>query len=980
MWTQITINIAKSIGKAIFLRTLEKQTCKERKEELGKICSEKFNGFADTSLDTDEFYNFINSEKFIVILRNFYYTISDGKSRKEYIEDLCKITKSICPKSQDLDIRNFFKKIDSLFCSELSKIIEKSNELSALLSILTISNRIIIEKINNNQENLIRYLKSTSKETFKFNDEIIEIYHKTCVDDFSTISFAGIVGAEVKKARKLEELYVENNFQLYSKEYNSDFEKYDDESETTKLIKLENFFDYCNRIVILGGAGFGKTTSINYLFCNYEKIFQITALKIKINLKEYASNIYSNNQSILDCIVNEFKKRVPEGKLQDYDVKVILAKNLEDGKCLVIFDAIDEISSQAMRNRIRDELSNFCNVYYLNRYIITSREVGYLKNKFDDSFLHTKISLFSDEQIDEYVENWSKINLIKNHYSKFDEIFEIEVEKAKCKELIRNPIILVLALLIFNAENNLPHKKTEFYRKCVQTFLISRENRKEAFSISAKMKDILGDDLIIPKVAHYKFNNTKNDDEYIFSMSELKEAVMKALDVEDKRNWINAIGEFVEYLIDRTELIKEVDVEKYDFAHKTFSEYFLAVYFAKDVKNEELIKILNEWIGDANYDELARLIIEVIIEKNDSTQHKLLIDNLFNQIENNMCNLYNATEQNNYINSREKVCDYTSILFDLFQNGLIQPKFQNKFYLYLIKHPMIISSRMWMYSRGLKKKVKIKCDVDLLLQLFNEMSEDNNTELTHLISILYYFSQEFGENSDSIENIFLKKTFQYFNYRMKNYKVNDLKDYSDKSDEIIDFYLNDNFDKVINSPELYLLILKSLLMKNQQNKINYASKLLKFSFEPVQLFTSFINPKLLYGMIADTFSTPESFLITLIALIKCNKFKFAHMIEYVLKNRSRFSSGMDFEKTKKSIRKLMQIFINDLTKEQFIDKIIFNDIYNKKYDHLYDDLYECFEKYENEDFVRVVERNKKTLITQVSTVSPMETKIANNKF
>jgi hypothetical protein len=223
MWVDAILNISVAIGEAIFSTFLGKSECKKFQKRLEKISHERFESFADSSLDKDDFYRFIQSEEFKVILRNFYFTISDGRPKNDYLTYICKVAEANCPSSDYVDIRRFFSQIDELFCTELHNIIKNNKELSALLAILTVSNRTIIQKISESEDNLVRYLKSVSKEINDIDDELIKLYHHHCEEEFSMINFSGIVDAETKKARTLEELYVENHFHIYSKEYNYDF-------------------------------------------------------------------------------------------------------------------------------------------------------------------------------------------------------------------------------------------------------------------------------------------------------------------------------------------------------------------------------------------------------------------------------------------------------------------------------------------------------------------------------------------------------------------------------------------------------------------------------------------------------------------------------------------------------------------------------------------------------------------------------------
>ena len=59
--------------------------------KLNKITEDLFAEFADSSIDSDEFYSFIKSYKFKELLENYFYTLRDGMGGKEYKENLIKL-------------------------------------------------------------------------------------------------------------------------------------------------------------------------------------------------------------------------------------------------------------------------------------------------------------------------------------------------------------------------------------------------------------------------------------------------------------------------------------------------------------------------------------------------------------------------------------------------------------------------------------------------------------------------------------------------------------------------------------------------------------------------------------------------------------------------------------------------------------------------------------------------------------------------
>ena len=443
---------------------------------------------------------------------------------------------------------------------------------------MTISHREILGKISESEINLLKYFDSLTNSSLQIDNDDIKAYHGICEKEYHTIRFTGISGAESKRAQSIDEFYVENTFSCFNRELEN---LYTDSSDVLSSIGLKDFFEYSNKLVMIGGAGLGKSTTLNYLFCKYEQLYHLNALKIKIDLKEYARDIGEEKRDLLWCLASEFYKKIKRTKVDFSGAEKLIADYLDKGNCLIILDALDEIPTQSVRNKVRDEIGRFCDIYYLNRFIITTREAGYLRNRFDETFLHIRINQFTNQQIKQYSRNWFKSNYTTKNFDEFWIKFRQEVERARCQNLICNPIILILALVIFDVEKSLPNRRVEFYRKCIDTFLTVREDRKAAFQLTEKAKNILGIELVVPKIAFYRFDHLNDHSNYKFSYEELRSAIQDAIEVDDPINWSEAIRLYAQYLVERTELIQEVDEGILDFAHKTFYEYFLAVYFSK---------------------------------------------------------------------------------------------------------------------------------------------------------------------------------------------------------------------------------------------------------------------------------------------------------------------------------------------------------------------------------------------------------------
>lgn len=464
MWGDIALSVAMSISEAVCIHTLDERNGKRFNNRIKTIVAKTFDDFADSSLDCGDFFRLTQSIRFTELIRNLFFSLNDKKHLGEYVQHIEAYIYRECPQLNLLDVQSFLNKILDLYQNDLHRMIERSPELNVVFQLMTISHREILGKISESEINLLKYFDSLTNSSLQIDNDDIKAYHGICEKEYHTIRFTGISGAESKRAQSIDEFYVENTFSCFNRELEN---LYTDSSDVLSSIGLKDFFEYSNKLVMIGGAGLGKSTTLNYLFCKYEQLYHLNALKIKIDLKEYARDIGEEKRDLLWCLASEFYKKIKRTKVDFSGAEKLIADYLDKGNCLIILDALDEIPTQSVRNKVRDEIGRFCDIYYLNRFIITTREAGYLRNRFDETFLHIRINQFTNQQIKQYSRNWFKSNYTTKNFDEFWIKFRQEVERARCQNLICNPIILILALVIFDVEKSLPNRRVEFYRKCI---------------------------------------------------------------------------------------------------------------------------------------------------------------------------------------------------------------------------------------------------------------------------------------------------------------------------------------------------------------------------------------------------------------------------------------------------------------------------------------------------------------------------------
>ncbi len=262
-------------------------------------------------------------------------------------------------------------------------------------------------------------------------------------------------------------------------------------------VDWEEAKDKHNKMMILADPGMGKSTllrmealkiareELGKLGVNTPQPFLNNREKVKVKdvilplyfrLSELANKLAEKNDDITNIIPQLIDK--------NFQIESIVKEKLEQGKCVLFLDALDEVSSIQL-HKLNTKLENFldnspCKIY------LTSRIVGY-GGKFSGEVKEVEIVPFTDQKTAEYIKTWfvNAEGYLENDLVSADGLIEELKNKPQIQGLAQNPLLLSLICSLYQTQNLiLPAKRNEVYKQAVDYMLRDWVENRKLVSVS----------------------------------------------------------------------------------------------------------------------------------------------------------------------------------------------------------------------------------------------------------------------------------------------------------------------------------------------------------------------------------------------------------------------------------------------------------------------------------------------------------------
>jgi hypothetical protein len=364
----------------------------------------------------------------------------------------------------------------------------------------------------------------------------------------------------------------------------------------------------CQRLVILGDPGLGKSTLLQHIALDWAQGTS-TSIPFVIELRKYSSD-HAQPRSFLEFMESGTWSRCHVSQCE-------LDRYMRHREVVVMFDGLDEVFDEALRSNIVAEIIGFARDYPNAKIIVTTRVMGYAVGSANPEhfraagFRQLTLQDFGDAEIERFVHKWYATTILNKGEQETlaARLITATVEHTAIGELAGNPLLLTMMVLL-NRRKHLPRERLKLYESCAELLVegwdaVRLLDRSEYLTHEDKIE-------ILQRVAYEMQLERDGLGGNMISRTRLQRVLVSALHDRNVSAPRVAAQKIVRALTERDFMLCFTGDEQFAFVHRTFLEYFCAREYMSHLANggnkDELIELfLTRWPDDT-WREVLRLI------------------------------------------------------------------------------------------------------------------------------------------------------------------------------------------------------------------------------------------------------------------------------------------------------------------------------------------------------------------------------------
>ncbi|SFO08992.1 NACHT domain-containing protein [Actinomadura madurae] len=383
-------------------------------------------------------------------------------------------------------------------------------------------------------------------------------------------------------------------------------------------VRVESVLAESRLLLLRGEAGAGKSTLLRWI--------AITAARGKfsgdmtswngcipflIKLRSFSGERMPRPEEFIDRIADNLTGIMPRGWVH---------RQLIAGKALILVDGVDELVGQD-RHAVREWLHGLISDFPQTRIVVTSRPVAASADWLRaEGFFSAFLERMSPADIRALIQHWHSavrhcgdLPCPPERLPSYETALLARLESAvHLRTLAANPLLAaMLCALNLDRETQLPRDRMGLYGAALDMLLVTRDAKRGIPSSRSLSLERAQQIRILQYIAAHLSNSNR---------VELPKALAEQL-IADRlaaMPYINqSAPEVLEYLLDRSGVIREPVLGRVDFVHRTVQEYLTAKHIA-DLGDMDIL------IRNAHRDQWRETVIMAAGHANEPLRNELI--------------------------------------------------------------------------------------------------------------------------------------------------------------------------------------------------------------------------------------------------------------------------------------------------------------------------------------------------------------------
>ncbi|MFI6165268.1 NACHT domain-containing protein [Nocardia sp. NPDC051052] len=383
--------------------------------------------------------------------------------------------------------------------------------------------------------------------------------------------------------------------------------------------RIEGALSRKSRILLRGEAGSGKTTLLRWLAVMAARASftgELAAwnglIPVVLRLRSYAARELPKLHELLDDAAGPLTSHMPAAWID---------RQLADGRVLLLIDGVDELVL-ADRQKVHEWITRLLHAYPETRMVVTSRPAAARQDWLDEAiFAPVELERMTPADLTVFICQWHQavgasrqsLPCASAELPDYERALIASVQDRRhLLALAANPLLAaMLCALHLSRNRQLPRNRMELYQIAVE-MLVQRRDAERHIPAAQEVSLSLTDKVALLRDLAWRLsdnNLTELDLQKAADYTTVKVASMRHLDVEPQP--------LMNYLLNRSGLLRSPSNGRIDFVHRTFQEYLAA---AEAVAQDRMGNL----VGRAHLDEWRDTIIMAAGHANSSQRHELI--------------------------------------------------------------------------------------------------------------------------------------------------------------------------------------------------------------------------------------------------------------------------------------------------------------------------------------------------------------------